>query len=303
MPDNPAYFVGLFRDLLLKNHLTPTRVANLVGVRTETVEAWLSGQLPRAVSVWTVGQTLNADQRALLSSAVAHFHARQIARLPENIDVRFDKSASAYLSGTLESLPAKDRQRFLQTWQSILEENNRPLPLPEEEPLASELILLPRPTIAVIDEWGAIIDEIARDASQLYQLHWKRFEDLIARLLERYGWKIEQMGYTKDNGTDIVAVTRVTPDIRFTMMVQCKRLAQRRKVGIATVREVWSVKWHQGLDRAMIATTSTFTRGAKEQGEQWALELKDHDAIVQWCKGLRSSNATLPTSIVPKQQS
>ena len=55
-------------------------------------------------------------------------------------------------------------------------------------------------------------------------------------------------------------------------------------VGIAEVREVWSVKWDSGFHQALIATTSSFTRGAKEKAHEWNLELKDHDAIVNWCK-------------------
>jgi hypothetical protein len=36
----------------------------------------------------------------------------------------------------------------------------------------------------------------------------------------------------------------------------------------------------------MIATTSTFTRGAIAKGEKWDFSLKDHEAIVGWCRDL-----------------
>ena len=91
------------------------------------------------------------------------------------------------------------------------------------------------------------------------------------------------MGYTKDDGIDIVALRRVAPGIRFRMMVQCKRFAPARKVGVEIVREVWAVKWEKGFHQAMLATTSGFTRGARAKATAWDLELKDADAILDWC--------------------
>jgi len=94
------------------------------------------------------------------------------------------------------------------------------------------------------------------------------------------------MGYTKDDGIDLIAVSKVAPDFRLSMMVQCKRLSEKRKVGVELVREIWSVKWEHGFHQAMLATTSSFTRGAKQKGELWNLDLRDQVAIANWCKTL-----------------
>jgi HJR/Mrr/RecB family endonuclease len=85
---------------------------------------------------------------------------------------------------------------------------------------------------------------------------------------------------------DIVAARLVDPGIPFQMMVQCKRHAASNKVEVSQVREVWAVKSLQGFHQAMIATTSSFTKGAKLQADYWNLDLRDHDAVVQWCKDM-----------------
>ena len=112
----------------------------------------------------------------------------------------------------------------------------------------------------------------------------KKFEDLIAHLLEKFGWSVEPMDYTKDGGIDIIAVRRVDPNVDFRMMVQCKKFSQTRKVGVEVVRELFSVKWENAFHQAMIATTSSFTKGAVAKADIWNLELRDHKAIADWCK-------------------
>ncbi len=292
MAERSAFFPSLLRSLLVEQRVTPSRLASMVGLKTESVEGWLSAsQMPKAASVWAAAGALGGHEDDLLFSAFSWYCDRIEDQYPANTALRLDKSASAYLgeSGWWERIPEADQHRFLHIWRGILErEIFVPTSRKEELPV-SDLIILPTSTLIVDDEWADIVKHIAKDGSQLYQMDWRRFEDLIAELLARYGWQTTPMGYTKDDGIDIVAVRRLAPDMQFKMMVQCKRLAKNRKVGIELVREVWSVKWEKGFHQAMIATTSTFTRGARQKGESWDLALRDHDTIVQWCRGLQSS--------------
>lgn len=135
----------------------------------------------------------------------------------------------------------------------------------------------------MLENWRELIRKIAKDGRELFRLNWRKFEDLIAHLLESFGWNVSPMGYTKDEGIDIIAAKIIQPDINFQMLVQCKKYKEKRKVGIELVREVWSVKWDKGFHQAMIATTSFFTHGAKNRAEKWNLELRDHESIVTWC--------------------
>jgi transcriptional regulator with XRE-family HTH domain len=258
----PIFFPELLRDILIDQELTPSRLAAAVHLKPETIESWLSASsMPKAASVWTIARALGGREQDLLASALAWYHQRTESMYPLEV-LSLAKSASAYLGemNWWERVPEPDQEQFLAVWSRILEDKVPELALPEGETTSSNLIVLPIAPLLVVDEWAEIVESIKRDDSSLYQLPWKRFEDLIAELLNRYGWETTPMGYTKDDGIDIVAARRIAPDLRFTMMVQCKRFAKTRSVGVEIVKEVWSVKWEKGFHQAMIATTSTFTR-------------------------------------------
>ncbi len=152
------------------------------------------------------------------------------------------------------------------------------------ESVEKKHLWLPNPTIVVPDQWKKLAARIAKNSDILYQLDWRKFEDLIANLLDSFGWSVEPMGYSKDGGVDIVAIRKIEPGIDFHMMVQCKRFSKQRKVGLSVINEMFAVKWKKGFHNAMITTTSSFTSGALKEADILKLELKDHDAIVEWCR-------------------
>ena len=60
---NPRiWFPTALRDLLLRKRLTPSQLALLVGLNTETVESWLAGQLPKASSETVRQENLSHNQ-------------------------------------------------------------------------------------------------------------------------------------------------------------------------------------------------------------------------------------------------
>jgi Restriction endonuclease len=69
-------------------------------------------------------------------------------------------------------------------------------------------------------------------------------------------------------------------------LIECKRYAEARKVGIAPVRSLYAVKTHERATKALLATTSTFTRDATDFWRQhrWELELKDYTGVLDWAK-------------------
>ncbi len=151
----------------------------------------------------------------------------------------------------------------------------------------AEKILLPSPTPQLLHDLESRVNAVLRDPARLDALDWKVFEDLIAGLLDQSGWAITPMGYTKDGGIDILGVRRVQPGVPLQMMVQCKRFARNRKVGVDVVRELFSVKWEHSHNIAMLVTTSSFTRGAREKATLWNLSLRDHDDVIAWCEDYR----------------
>jgi Restriction endonuclease len=144
--------------------------------------------------------------------------------------------------------------------------------------------ILPVPPIAVVSFWQSLASRIANGSRELDELHWKEFEDLMAELLERSGWFITPMGYTKDGGVDIIAARTVEPGVPIEMLVQCKRYKKTHRVGVEIVKQLWATKWEKAAHQAMIAATSSFTQGARTKAKIWKMDLQDHDAILQWCQ-------------------
>ena len=144
-------------------------------------------------------------------------------------------------------------------------------------------LILPEANIQLIESWAEITKAISMDSSKMFELSWQKFEDLMAEILDSFGWDIEPLARTKDGGVDIVATRLVGPDITFRMMVQCKKYGAENKVGVDTVKNVWATKWDSGFHQAMVATTSTFTSGASEAATKWGFEMRDHDRILGYC--------------------
>jgi HJR/Mrr/RecB family endonuclease len=144
-------------------------------------------------------------------------------------------------------------------------------------------LIIPETSILISENWKEITKAISMDSKLLYQLSWEKFEDLMARVLESFGWTISPLARTKDGGVDIIATRIVLPDVTFRMMVQCKKYSEANKVGVDVIKNVWATKWDKGFHHAMIATTSTFTSGATEYADQWKFEMRDHDLIHKYC--------------------
>jgi restriction system protein len=104
------------------------------------------------------------------------------------------------------------------------------------------------------------------------------FEALMAEVFAGLGYAVEQTKRTRDGGIDILAVKNVD-DVSLRFLIECKR-----QVGVSLVRELFGIKHHLGASKAIIATTSDFTKPAVEfaQAHRWELELKNRDGIVQW---------------------
>lgn len=115
-------------------------------------------------------------------------------------------------------------------------------------------------------------------------LEWRKFEILIADLLETFGYNIELMQGTKDGGIDVIAFNKNDEFGEHKYLLQAKRWSN--KVGIDVVKNVLFNHAHYKVSKSCLATTATFTKGAWNLAEmyKWQLELKDFDAIQSWLK-------------------
>ena len=138
-----------------------------------------------------------------------------------------------------------------------------------------------------------IIDHLARHSEDLYRVSGRFFEKLLAQLLHERGWEVELTPIVADGGIDIVAI-RKGGDIAQMMLVQAKRYARYRKVGIAAVRELLHVVDDKKATAGMLVTTSGFTKPAlsKQRVYKWRLSLKAHNDVVKWLQEYSEAKLT-----------
>jgi restriction endonuclease Mrr len=124
------------------------------------------------------------------------------------------------------------------------------------------------------------------DPAALKSITPRQFEELIAEIMERDGYRVELTKQMRDGGIDIKAYSSDKYGSFLTIVDRKHYLNSGRLIGIEIVKTMWATLDLEKASRAMIATTSTFTSGAKDFGRkfEFRMSLKDHDAICEWIK-------------------
>jgi hypothetical protein len=133
---------------------------------------------------------------------------------------------------------------------------------------------------------GDVIRALSRRPNDLHMLTPRQFEQLVATLIEDMGAKVELTPESKDKGRDILAAFD-TPFGELLALVECKKYRADRPVGIDIVKQfLWTVDRQDNASFGLVATTSTFTRGALEEASKhkWRLKLRDLEHITEWLK-------------------
>lgn len=140
----------------------------------------------------------------------------------------------------------------------------------------------------------ALYRALAADPELLQTMDWRKFEKLLADILETLEYEVELQQGTKDGGIDIIALKRSTELGDHRYLLQAKRWKNR--VGVEPVQRLLFLKGNLGATKCCLATTSTFTRGAWALGSdyRWELELRDYDGIREWLERALRKRLNLP---------
>lgn len=121
------------------------------------------------------------------------------------------------------------------------------------------------------------------------ELHWRKFEKMVAALFQKMGFTVEVTQSSKDGGKDIyIAKNEVFGKVLY--VVECKQYASGAPVGVGVIRSVCGVL---GMDSCrptggIIATTSYFSRDAKKAIVENKMDnrifLQDYDALTELMK-------------------
>jgi HJR/Mrr/RecB family endonuclease len=122
----------------------------------------------------------------------------------------------------------------------------------------------------------------------LYELSPRAFEEVVAFGLEKSGFdEVRLTPPTRDGGFDIEAF-RYGP-VRERLLVECKRYALSHKVGRPTLDALLGVLHREKANKALLATSSTFSKEAQRllNQEQWRLQGMDLDELLEFLRRIR----------------
>jgi hypothetical protein len=127
-----------------------------------------------------------------------------------------------------------------------------------------------------------LISYFSKHPNELKRIDRRLFEELIAELFYGFGFNIELTQKTRDGGRDIIAIKNVEAELKY--LIECKRPEPGNPIGIKPVRELFGVKQDEKATKAILATTTHFSRDAILffERNKWELEPKDFRGIMNW---------------------
>lgn len=139
----------------------------------------------------------------------------------------------------------------------------------------------------VIIDVSSANEELLRLLKRELDLAWKlppkRFEEIVAEILDKQGYLVDLTPASGDGGLDIYAA-RQDGLGKFLYLVECKRYVPPNKVGVEVVRSLYGVIQTQKATAGAIVSTSFFTAGAQEfqRRVQHQMHLHDYLVLQKW---------------------
>lgn len=100
-----------------------------------------------------------------------------------------------------------------------------------------------------------LIRRLAREPERIYEVSPRKFEEIVAELLTREGFEVTLTPASRDGGKDIYAAQKgMLGELLF--VVECKRYAPNRPVGIGVVQRLFGVVQAERANAGIIVTTA-----------------------------------------------
>lgn len=108
-----------------------------------------------------------------------------------------------------------------------------------------------------------LLKYLSENPEAFYQLKDRKFEEVMAEIYSKLGYKVELTKATRDGGKDII-IRR--PEILgdFIYYVECKKYAPNNPVGIGLVKNLVGTVDADRVNGGILATTSYFTPDARK---------------------------------------
>lgn len=129
------------------------------------------------------------------------------------------------------------------------------------------------------------IERILENNAAMYDLTSREFEELVAEVFYKQGYNVVLTPETRDGGCDIIATHNVG-GLSYMILIECKKYGLKNKVGVQLVRSLLGVQTDQKVNKAVIVTSSTFTRDARDLAERQntLIGLIDYNDLIRMMK-------------------
>ena len=136
----------------------------------------------------------------------------------------------------------------------------------------------------VADVFEEIYAHFANRPDDLHRLHWREFEILLFRVFQNQGFQAELGPGSGDGGIDIRLLQR-DPLGDMMTLVQAKKYAPTRKIGLEAVAALHGVAAVEGAQKGLFVTTSSYLPVAQKFAGRTSgkIELSTSNDVVRWC--------------------
>ncbi|MCD6565094.1 MAG: restriction endonuclease [Bacteroidales bacterium] len=135
-----------------------------------------------------------------------------------------------------------------------------------------------------------LLSKILRAPHEVRNLSPRQFEEFIAETLSQLGFKdVILTPRSHDGGKDVIASHQIN-GIPLSFYFECKQYSKGNKIQLKTLRALLGTLAHdrQNVNKGVLVTTSTFTKGSKEFILSEArLDGKDYDGILGWIEEMK----------------
>ena len=143
---------------------------------------------------------------------------------------------------------------------------------------------------AVAWPWFKIIEIIQKDPNVVYQLDWRKWEEIIAGAYKQQGFEVVLTPRSGDKGRDVIATSPGIGCIRY--FDQVKAYSPNRLVTADEIRAMIGVlTLEANVSKGILTTTSDFAPGILQDKDitrfiPYRLELKPKGALLDWLSSL-----------------
>ena len=154
-------------------------------------------------------------------------------------------------------------------------------PVAVDSPIETPQIIQVATDIQLVN--GRLLEAIQKNHRAIYDLTPRQFEEFVAELMEKRGYRVDLTKATRDGGKDLIIANH--RDIgNFLFYVECKKYAPSNPVGVNLVRELAGTVLADRVTAGILVTSSYFSPDAIVFSNQLEhqLSLVDYLKLKDW---------------------